>query len=450
MDRFTRWKFEWKSAMHELLHSRRAILYLLLALMTVFIEGEEEILKDLHMGECDSFTLPVRMLYQRFVTLGHPMRAHRVVLVTYSVRDVPALAGPCNKRAFVGALIRRLAAPEISPSVIAVDHWYDPAYCKDGADEIARSKELEDTLVQVSPAIPIVLGADSDSLEDLHDDPDLAKLQRAGFARKDQLLKPSAFNAANVSFGLVRLDCDNRLIPLEWWVYPGKEEFLKGAVRIPKPSLAYETARHADPQLTDTLAPLIAEKQHPFTGFIPETKFSPLKNGKTLTAIGILCNSEITGATKQMLADVKCEPASTEELKLLRGSVLLMGEDNEGDWHMSVLGKVPGYVLHANYIDALVSDYYFRPLNGIIEIILTIAGIFLLVYMFEAAPTIVWGFIASSFALLVLVAICHLITIYSKWFLGFWLPLVLIPFVEALYYTRTGKKPFYRFGAEKL
>ena len=430
----------WKSAM-SWLRSRRAVFYLLLALVTIAIENEDEILRGIGLGECDSFTLPVRMFYQRFVTVGHSLRAHRVVVVTYSARDIPALAEPCNKRALIAALLRRLAAPDIAPSVIAVDHWFDPTYCTQTKDDQERSKELRDALTEISVNIPIVLGVDSDSWDELSRDPDLPQLVNKGFLRKNQILKPSAFTGPNLRFGLVRLSCDNRRIPIEWCVYPSRDELLKGGgVRqcLIKYSLAYETASLADSKVNQALQPLIKNDEHPFTGFISEAGFSPLKDGAPLKASALLCQSGVQGPAGGMADWTHCNSLSPAELRSLRGSVLLLGEDSPTDWHTSVLGKVPGYVLHANYIDALLSDYYFRPLNAVVELSLTLFGILLLVTVFELAPSIPWGFAASTFVLVAIVIVCNVIGLYFKWFLGSWLALVPIPIFEMLYYLRAG------------
>lgn len=431
----------WKSVISALLHSRRAVFYLLLALVTIAIENEDEILRGIGRGECDSFTLPVRMFYQRFMTVGHSLRAHRVVVVTYSARDIPALAEPCNKRALVAALIRRLGAPDIAPSVIAVDHWYDPNYCNQNPEEQERSKELSDALTEVSTNIPIVLGADSDSWEELGRDPVLPQLMNKGFSRRDLILRPSAFTGLNLSFGLVRLNCDNRRIPLQWCVYPSRDELLKGGTGrgcLRKYSLAYETARLADGRVDQMLQPLIKNDEHPFTGFIPENGFSSLRDGAPIKAPSILCQSGVQGAVAGMADWTNCNPLSLAELKLLRGSVFLLGEDSPTDWHTSVVGKVPGYVLHANYIDALLSDYYFRPLHAGVELALTLFGILLLVTVFELAPSVPWGFVVSTFVLIAIVIVCKLIGLYFKCFLGFWLALVPIPIFEMFYYLRAG------------
>jgi hypothetical protein len=58
----------WKSRMSAL-HSRRAILYLCLAIVIVFTENyEDEIRQGIGLGECDTVTLPVNARCPRFAS----------------------------------------------------------------------------------------------------------------------------------------------------------------------------------------------------------------------------------------------------------------------------------------------------------------------------------------------------------------------------------------------
>ncbi|HAT33397.1 MAG TPA: hypothetical protein DCW29_21875 [Janthinobacterium sp.] len=41
--------------------------------------------------------------------------------------------------------------------------------------------------------------------------------------------------------------------------------------------------------------------------------------------------------------------------------IVLVGETSEDERHLSVIGDVPGFVLHANYIEALLDQRYFNP-----------------------------------------------------------------------------------------
>lgn len=429
-----------KSALSRLLHSRRAILYLALALGIVFIENGDEIIQNLGYGECDRITLPVRMLYQRLATLGHLSRSHRVWVVSYSEREIPAIANPCNKRAVVAALVRRIS--EYAPAAVVIDHWYPPGSCKEGQDH-EKSQELVTALQSTNT--PVMIGSHTHSWEELFNDPQLREFENKGFTSQDQILDESDKNfvSENVHFGLVRLNCDNRRIPLAWRVYSSRQAILAGAQPARMSSLAYETAIRVDSRITPFTDTLVRKGEHPFTGFIAEDAFTTLKNGSRLTASALLCQSNLRGATAQMADWPHCHGATNDELSDLRGTVVVIGQkyDPPYDWHDSALGKIPGYVLHANYINALLTDYYFRPLPIAVELVLILLGMLGLVAVFESAPSILRGFAGSMLAVIVIAIICSQIQLSFRIFLGFWLALIPVPAVETLFHIRSIFKP---------
>src|ERR1041385_6789107 len=250
-----------KSALSRLLRSRRAILYLALAFGVVFIENGDEIVQHLGYGECDRITLPVRMLYQRLATLGHVSRSHWVRVVSYSERDIPAIANPCSKRAVVAALVRRIS--EYAPAAVVIDHWYPPGSCKDGQDH-EKSQELVTALQSTNT--PVIIGSHTHSWEELFNDPQLREFQNKGFTSRDQLLDESDNNfvSDNVHLGLVRLNCDNRRIPLAWRVYSSRQAILAGAQPARMNSLAYETAIRVDSRITPFTDTLVKKDEHQF------------------------------------------------------------------------------------------------------------------------------------------------------------------------------------------
>lgn len=434
---------KWKIAVPRLIRSKRAILYLLLALGALFLETEDLILNGLGLGECDQVTLPVRMLYQRFTTLGHISRSHRVWIVSFSPEQVPVTDDPCSKRAFVAALLRRLS--QFSPAAVAIDFWYPPGRCMEGSGH-DLSQELVDAL-QSTP-FPVVLGAESSSWNELESRPAaLSALEKKGFSHRDQLLSavdpallPAAFGSGNVHSGLARLNCDNRRIPLEWRVYP-EQELKASAAPATAKTLSYETASLVE---TGILPP---GNDHPFTGLLNEQAFTTLKKGSPqLNAEALLCRSNVGGAAARMRDWSACPGADPALFAALRGSVILIGEkyDPPNDWHDSVLGRVPGYVLHANYIDALLVDFYFTPLPVALEFGLILAGMLLIAVIFEVAPSIRAALLWSVLGIAVLAVACSLLQLALRIYLGFWLALVPIPALEGLFYLRSSIKPQHR------
>jgi len=413
-----------------LLRSRRAIIYLVVVLVVVLVEHGDQILGGLGFSQCDDVSLAARMFYQRFALAGQPfIQLHRVRLITYSVDSIPVIANPCDKRALVAGLIRRAAI--FNPSEIVIDHTYGEGVCENEENK-KKSDELESALREISSKIPIVIGLDSRSLDEIQRDLDFEKLMQSGFSRKDQFLLPSkSFTGPQVYAGLTRLDCDNRRIPISWSVYPSRADVLNHGAKISKPSLPFLAANVAAHGKLDMLT---NNNAHPFSGFVSESEFQPI------TGSSLLCLPNFLDMADSMVDSKHCKLPSTVDLNSLSGSIVLFGEDTQSDWHRSVLGTVPGYLLQANYIDALLAGYYFRPVNGILEVFLTLLGILLLVNTFEATRSFTLNVILAIVVVLAIVAICSLVATYLKWFIGSWLALVPLFFIELLFEIRSRRK----------
>jgi hypothetical protein len=446
-----------KSTLLRLLRSRRAILYLALALGVVFIENEDEVIRNLGYGdECDKITFAIRMFYQRLATFAHVSRSHRVWIVSYSEKKKPEIGDPCSDRAFVAALVRRIS--EYNPSAIAIDHWYPPGRCEDGQDR-ERSQELVRVLKSTNS--PVIIGSDTDSWEEVRQQDDksaLQELEDKGFTKQDQILNEmdSNLNLPIIRFGLVRLNCDNRRIPLEWWGYPGRKVLLERVptdhrdLRVPRNSLAYETATLADSKVAKTVKALVDQGIHPFTSFVSEEEFTTLDNGLNLRTLveeveranAAVLNETSGESNKSSQDQSRCSMATRDRFSALCGGAIIIGEKYaDFDLHDSVLGTVPGYVLHANYVDALLTDNYFRPLPFWAELLLVFAGMLLLAAIFEMAPSIARAFALSIVTVIVVAVICLEIQLNLKIFLGFWLALIPMPALEALFYMRSSLKP---------
>jgi CHASE2 domain-containing sensor protein len=131
---------------------------------------------------------------------------------------------------------------------------------------------------------------------------------------------------------------------------------------------------------------------------------------------------------------------------MLRGKIVLIAENSDReDQYNTVIGLVPGYLLHANYIEALLDDRYFSPTSPYVELPLAILGIFFIVVIFEVSdelksvpvtlrPVVGFGF-ASVFVAAVFI-LCSAWRIYFGRELIFWVPLIPLPIIEAIYSWR--------------
>ncbi len=374
------------------------------------------------------------MLYQRFATASHRKpRPHFVRLITLSSAAEPpeVLADPCNKREFVAAVLDRLQA--VHPAVVVIDFWYSPGICGKG-ENYSKTAVLQEAVSKASTQFPIVIALGSQTQEqlELNRDAELEAFKGAGFTAKDQVLDPHLrFEGAGVSYGLARLNCDTRRIPLFWFVYPDREAIRARTSRIPQTSLAYEAATKYDPDLRTALKNVIAKDEHPFTSFVREIQFGPISAAK------VVC-----GRSLHASEDWKnCGAPGLSELSTLRGKVVVIGEATEGDKHASVVGDVPGYLLHANYIESLLDDRYFRPVYPFLEFALTALGIVAVVFLFDRSRSLLVGFLLSIGLVAAVACVCSLLSVYTGFAFVFWLPLTVVPLVELLSNARSRSKP---------
>lgn len=413
----------------------RVVGYIALALASVVLERGEQLFSFMHYNECNRIELTVKMLYQRFATAAHRKpRPHFVTLVVLSQASEPhdVLANPCKKREFASELLRRIA--EAGPSMIVLDFWYPPDSCA-GPQDTARTRKLQEAVKDVSTTTPIVVAIDSQTEHELQlrGDAQLPELKRAGFTSADQILSPAVhFDGKDVHYGLARFNCDTRRLPLFWQVYISREDVWANAPRQRLPSLAYIAASTYDAQLPSLLSQINTNDEHPFTSFIPVHDF------KVINSIDILCGRRL-GAEEDWKA---CSSSPNAVVEVLRGSkIVLVGERTEQDHHNTVMGDMPGYALHANYIEALLDDRYFRPVPFLLEWALSLAGVVLIIGFVEFSSSFFRAFLHSTGFVVIVAIACNLLSLYSGYFLAFWLPLVPIVIVELVYGWRVRAMP---------
>lgn len=413
-------------------HPVKWSLYLILSLVAVSLESGDELLTLVGIGDCNRVTVPAKMLYQRFVTASYRKpRPHSVRLITLSSLAEPkdVLANPCKKREFVGAILRKVA--DVCPSVVVLDLWYSPEVCK-GGDDALRAETLNGTITDLAAHLPIVVATNSETLEELelNQDPEVQQLKQTGLTRKDQIVDAYVqFGGEKVSYGLARLNCDSRRIPLLWSVYPGREAVQKGTIR--EPTLSYEAATKADHALTAVLKKILTTDQHPFTSFVAESEFDPIHG------IQVVCGRTLKSSEEWQ----DCQTGGSFDISSLRGKVVIIGELSDRDNHESVIGNVPGYVLHANYLESLLDDRYLSPVNPFLEFAFTALGIVIIVVLFEFSSSLVRGFVYAALFVTSIVAICNVVSMYLGVFLVFWLPLVVVPIIEFFFGGRVRSRP---------
>ncbi len=393
--------------------------YALVLLIPVLVEQTGEFLG---VRECEDIPLTVRLLHQRLCTVGYfKPRVHLTRLITLSNKSEP-IQDKCEGREFVANLLLRLR--DIEPAVVVIDKWYSPGVCKDSPG----TTTLKSAVLQLSEKVPIVLGEDSDTLDELraNADPDLGKLLQDGFTEKDQLASEPHLvpeNGKKISYGLVRLNCDTRRIPLEWQVYRDAES-VRQRHRVSLPSLSFAAATVADKDVAKNVRAFLNEGEHPQTSFLTDDNFKPVH------AMQIVCGTVPVNPQ----AWRECSPATEDEFDV-KNKVVVIGEYSSVDEHRTVIGQVPGVVVQANYVEALLGDRYFKSIPRPLEITLTVLSFVLIRFIFEGSKSANVGLLYAVLLAFSLWMVSYLAIFQWGYIMTFWIlsPLAIpLAYIDAL------------------
>jgi hypothetical protein len=411
---------------------KRWILYVGIAFFAVAIEQGGELLNAIGISNPSNATIFPSLLYHKFATAGYRKpRPHFVRLVTLSPSSEPAelFGDACKKREFVAALLKRVM--EDSPSLVVLHFWY-PEYCNKAREDMDRHRKLETAISSASEHFPVVVGLSSHTLDEMEKehDPYVKDLEKAGFGRSDLLLDNNVqFSGKNISYAILRLNADNRRIPIFWFAYENRSAVMTKSKPNRYDALPYIVAREHDRQVPELLTKITAANELPFTSFISESRF------QAISGIDLLCGRTLS--PEEEWRDCKPPNRADSRFDLLKGGhIIMIVENTERDHNESPLGNVPGYVLQANYIESLLDDRYFRPTPPVLEFIFSLIGAFIIVFVFENNVSPHVGFAKALAVVAGVAASCNLIAIYAGWFLGFWLSMLSITVVEWIFEWR--------------
>lgn len=213
------------------------------------------------------------------------------------------------------------------------------------------------------------------------------------------LLDAELGDRRHILFGLVRLNQDNRKIPLEWSVttpesLPHSDESQPNARREKALAMVAAQLWHSDVDERPTLRQLLANQTHPYASFIEAKDFY------SFWAKDVICE-----ASDQRKAAGECKSGGLDA-RHLANHIALVGDDMESDRHSSVIGVVPGMVLQANYIEALLDDRYFTPIDQrwSVAVLLVFSALLYFLFSWMDSPEIAAILGVSALALLGLVS----------------------------------------------
>jgi hypothetical protein len=290
-----------------------------------------------------------------FAVIPRPLEARYAALVSISDSSEGRLSGPCSKRALLTKLLPAINAAR--PAMIVVDLALTGEDTSDScASDAPETSALISGIETAAKTTPLVIGQATISLDEMTDDK-ATQLRERGFGENDLLLrKPMSVSpeTSNVSFGLIRFNQDLEKVPVLWFAH---QDEISGAKAVPALGfVAAQMYRSAFPEGLRRLQMLADARYHPVAAFLPQTDFA------TVNAIDVICRKP--PQNHDWLNCTDPEAAGTSVTPQLHGRVVVIGiSDNTNDLWATPVGRMPGYAVHANYIEALLDARAYRPLG---------------------------------------------------------------------------------------
>jgi CHASE2 domain-containing protein len=324
-------------------HFLKVVLQSLIYLVLVFFLLRE-VEEKTAIEECTGFDAPPKALERsdydfliRHSTFEEPSNRKVVeVVLNPKIEPEEVVSNYCTQREFTARLIDRLN--ELQASIIALDKIYMRMRCP--LDDVGTSK-LQDAIRRSRATI--VRGVDTEVVPQ-------ARINDQKVCLRLRTDPDLSLNVANERSGLLRMDANTKLAPLEWPVHVTDENNNDKIKNLP--TLSFVTARAADARTVQTrmLQRAIREHQQPYSTRVDVPVFS---------AAQILCGSTYTSASDWRT----CK--SGEQPSELKYAVVIFGDhvgDNDRHQEPQRPQGLYGVDLHANFVAAILDKRCYMPL----------------------------------------------------------------------------------------
>jgi hypothetical protein len=287
----------------------------------------------------------------------------------------------CMRRIYIAELLKSIR--ETGPRTVVLDVWFDPGSCSN-----SDSQPLWQELCSFSADVPVVTGLASYTRYEIISDwpAEFADIKRRGAALKpselvSQPAVPLNFcSTKRLTVGTIELDEDHRKIPLSWPVYDTFDAVGDPARFHRIDSLSVAAIRARDPK-SPVLARVGAIDEYgaakPSTNSFPYTTFLGEDDLPIVRAVDVICSNPKDYEWGQF-----CQSSGAKRLALntlFAGKVVLIGGSGSGaDIHDSVIGRVPGVVLQAEYVESMLKNRVYRAIPISCQIVMWILWLFLL------------------------------------------------------------------------
>lgn len=329
--------------------------YIVATLLQFTFEHAERLTEYVHLPHRleSGFERTAAFLNTPFRYIPRPTEARYAALVSITEDSEGPLRGPCDVRAFLVQLLPAIVRAR--PNIVVLDVAPADDDRQDACDtKSPETMSLRAAVQAATETTPLVIGQPSSRLDDLTEER-AQRLLANGFRVNDLLLrKPIQLTPKpqDLAFGLVWPNQDIEKVPIDWEVHQSETS---GAE--PFPSLAFAAAklyRSTIPNGEERFEQLESKQYHPVADLLPENSFA------LIPAISLLCSSQPGDRDWRNCP----RPTDFASQRMLHGRIVVVGfGDHHDDQWNTRRGRMPGFVLHANYIEALLDARAFRPLT---------------------------------------------------------------------------------------
>jgi CHASE2 domain-containing sensor protein len=327
---------------------------------------------------------------------GHWRPKDKHVVLVFIQEPDRLMRNVCEERVLIADLLETLAK-DYGARVIVLDEVFSPTSCPEPQTQSLRNAVTQLTQASQRPT-ELVYGRDTESAGDLGRDK-LKELTNNGFKDDDNLilLKTALPQNPRLNWGLVVRIVINRRIPLGWRCYDDEatvdaQPKLQDTLPVAAVKAAADAKVFEVPFLSD-LSRRQGKGEDPFTSFLPanqppfegsdaSAKHSP-HGFATFSALELLCegSQNVDWECPKTWSKRKRRPSTVFDGRLI--VVGTVDREFDPDIQDSVIGRVPGVVLQANYIESLLDGRYLKRVNSGIELVIALVWLWVIDKIFE-------------------------------------------------------------------
>jgi CHASE2 domain-containing sensor protein len=317
------------------MYVREGVALIMAAILLLFIE---------YLPQITNWLGNAGARYQLFITAGpRELMPRYTTLIEIAYPREPAniaFINVCEQREFLARLLRVVA--EGSPAVVVVDKYFNSDVC--AARPEAHAALADALRVLTAKRIPAIVGR---------------------FISNQNVLDPAlplGQEVPGVQEAAINFHPQVQRIAFEWWPMnpaTNAQEVL--------PTVPWAAAVARSPRLVQDsrrVRKYYSRNRSPFVSLLPMSSFEGYRHA----ALQILC-----GTTDSHVSWRSCAtPSADTSAQLLRGRVVLIGESTAGlDQHATDVGYMPGVMLQANLVEALLDGRLFTPVPAWINLLIT-------------------------------------------------------------------------------